>query len=82
MQEVQGAYVNPNNPNEWSSEPYPEQKKWVNMKNEVLDYMNGRFTLRDVYNQIKAKTCPLSIRLREYVVSHFDDKGKFIEGND
>ena len=26
MKEVEGAYVNPDNPNEWSAKPYPKQR--------------------------------------------------------
>jgi hypothetical protein len=77
--EWQGMYTNPNNPNEWSSTPYPRQARLFNQKNEVLDYMNGRYTLNDVYNQIKAKSCPLSRSLREYVLSHYDEQGNFLK---
>ena len=80
MREVGGvAYANPDNPNEWQSEPYPAQKKMIRIKNEVLDYMNGRYCLDDVYQQIQNKTCKLSYRLRQYVLSHYDSKGNFIE---
>jgi len=78
MEEVEGVYVNPNNENEWSSEPYREQRKLIKIKNELLDYMNGRYTLNDVYNQIKNKTCKLSYRLRQYVLSHYDENGNFL----
>lgn len=81
MEEVEGVYVNPRNPNEWSSKPYPEQQRFINMKNILLNYMNGRYTLDDVYNQIQNKTCPLSRRVREYVLSHYDAKGNFIAGD-
>lgn len=71
MQEVQGAYVNPDNPNEWSNKPYKAQIKDMAMYDQVLDYCNGRYSLRDVYNQIKSKECKLSKSLRDYVLSHF-----------
>lgn len=80
MEEVQGAYVSEDD-KEWSSEMYPYQKKIINTKNEVLDYMNGRYTLRDVYDQIQNKTCKLSLRLRKYVLHHFDKNGEFITGD-
>jgi hypothetical protein len=79
MSIAEGVYINPDNENEWSSTPYPKQKKYINLKNELLDYMNGRYTLRDVYNQIQNKTCDLTLRLRKYVLSHFDENGNFIE---
>lgn len=73
-----GMYMNPDNPNECSSQPYPKQRKWMRAHQAVLDYMNGRYSLRDVYDQIQNKTCPLSASLREYVLSHFDSEGNFI----
>lgn len=76
--EVEGVYINPNNPNEWSGNPYPQQIKEWRMYWQVRDYMNSRFTLRDVYDQIQAKTCQLPYSLREYVLSHFDNEGNFI----
>jgi len=77
-EEVGGAYQNPKNPEEWSSNPYPEHTQIMNMKEEVLQYMNGKYTLRDVYEQIQAKTCGLSVSRREYVLSHFDENGVFL----
>ncbi len=79
MEEVEGMYVNPNNPDEWSSVPYPEQAKLIRIKNEVLEYMNGRFTLNDVYKQIKEKKSGLSARYKKFVLSHYDENGNFIE---
>ena len=77
MEEVEGVYVNPDNNNEWSSKPYPSQQKLINIQKEYSDYVNGRFTLNDVYKQIQAKKCPLPVRVREYVLSHYNDKGEF-----
>jgi hypothetical protein len=82
MRLVEGVYVNPDNDNEWSSEPYPKQRKAINTKNEVLDYMNGRYCLDDVYEQIKNKVCKLPKRVRDYVVSHYTPEGVFIKNNE
>lgn len=79
MKEWEGVYVNPKNPNEWSSEPYPEQKKEHRMWWAVRDYMNGRFTLNDVRDQIVKKTCSLPKSLRDYVLSYYDNDGNFKE---
>jgi hypothetical protein len=76
--ECHGGYINPDNPNEWCSVPYPKQRKWMRDEQAVLDYMNAHYTLRDVYDQIQAKTCPLPRSLRDYVLSHFDSEGNFI----
>ncbi len=76
---VEGVYVNPDNENEWSSKPYPKQQTIIRTKDAVLDYMDGKYTLDDVFKQIQNKTCPLSRRLRDYVLSHYDSEGNFIE---
>ena len=79
MKEAKGMFVNPDNNNEWSSRPYPPQQKTISIKEEYSDYVNGRYTLDDVYKQIQNKTCKLSKRLREYVLSHYDKNGNFIK---
>lgn len=81
IEEVAGLYVNPDNENEWSNTPYLAQKRPISMYNEVIDYMSGKYSLNDVYNQIKAKTCKLPFSLRKYVLSHYDNKGNFIVNN-
>ncbi len=73
------AYVNPDNKEEWSNEPYPSQKKANRNYDALFDYMAGKYSLNDVYLQIKAKTCPLSANLRQYVLSHYDSDSNFIE---
>ena len=92
MEEVSGAYINPYNPNEWSTNPYifrnifiPEgpkesksQRDYKAKVRAIRKYMNGKYCLRDVYEQIKAKTCTLSAAQRAYVLSHFDKEGNFI----
>ena len=79
IEEIDGvAYVNPRNPNEWSNQPYPEQRKLINMKARLLKYMAGKYTLDDVFKQIQDKTCGLSRSLRDYVSSHYDAGGNFI----
>lgn len=55
--------------------------KTMNTKNELLDYMNGRFTLNDVFEQIQKKCCKLPRRVRDYVCSHYDANGKFVKGD-
>lgn len=79
--EVKGAgvYANPDNPNEWSSTMYPSQRKQAAKYDALMNYMSGKYTLNDVYQQIQAKTCPLSKNLRDYVLSHYDINGNFIE---
>lgn len=71
MELAKGAYVNPDNENEWSSEMYPSQKKAKEQKERVTDYMNGIYSLNDVRNQILRKECSLNRLDRDYVMSHY-----------
>ena len=73
------VYTNPDNEDEWSSHPYPAQRKASRNYSSVIEYMSGKYTLRDVYLQIQAKTCKLPSSLRQYVLSHYDSNGVFIE---
>jgi hypothetical protein len=82
MKEWGGVYVNPDNPNEWSTQPYPYRKMKLEIRLwwEVYDYMaEEMITLDDVYKQIQDKTCLLSKRLRDYVLSLYDENGNFIQ---
>tara|TARA_R110002095_G_scaffold193603_1_gene171864 strand:+ start:7228 stop:7512 length:285 start_codon:yes stop_codon:yes gene_type:complete len=81
MKEFEGVYVNPENDNEWSSEPYPSQAKSIRKVESIKEYMNGKYCLNDVYLQIKEKKCGLSFKLRQFVLSHYDSEGNFIAGN-
>ena len=82
-----GVYTNPNNDNEWSSAPYTkEQRDFEREDNrqhrlymEVLDYMDGTYTLDDVKKQIDDKVCSLPGRCRRYVLVHYDEDGNFKE---
>lgn len=49
------------------------------MVNDYNEYTNGKYCLDDVYKQIQNKTCPLSKRVRDFVLSHYDKEGNFIE---
>ena len=53
-------------------------KKNATKHNSLVLYMDGRFNLNDVYQQIKDKVCQLSYKTRMYVLSHYDVNGKFI----
>jgi hypothetical protein len=67
---------------EWSNKPYnAEQRKIHRTRVELLDYMGGKFSLRDCYDQIKNKTFPLTNRYKKYVLSHYDENGNFINKN-
>jgi len=65
------------------SNPYPdediydeetkEQRIQRAIIKEIHEYINGRFTYRDVYLQILVKSCPLSKRCRDYIINEFQD---------
>ena len=81
MQEFdEGVYVDPHNPKIWSTEPYPGQRRILNLKNTVYNYMNdNHYTLDDVYKEIINKKCKLPLRYRKYVLKHYDKNGNFIK---
>lgn len=61
-----GVYVNPDNPNEWSSKPYTKEDK---MWEELYPYLAKSLrSLKDEYELINKKESSLSKRLRDYVV--------------
>ena len=71
--EVEGMYINPLNPNEWSNKPYPTQQKIININTELRNYMNGIYCLNDVFKQIQGKKCTLPKRIRDFVLSHYNN---------
>lgn len=85
MHEALGVFINPNNPNEWRSEPYnKEQRQQVKDHRtyvELLEYMNGRYCLDDCYKQIQDGKFPLVNRIKKFVLSHYDENGNFIENS-
>jgi hypothetical protein len=68
IEEFKGVYTNPNNPDEWSSEPYPAQQREIRKVERLREYMNGKYSLNDVYQQIQDKACELPRSLRDYVI--------------
>ena len=73
MEEFGGVYTNPDNLDEWSSEPYPDQRREMRRIERLRDYMNGRYSLNDVYQQIQDKTCKLPRSLRDYVIQIMEE---------
>ena len=60
------------------TEPTKDEIDLQNIQNELYNYMDARFDLNAVYAQIQAKRCPLPKRVRDYVLSHYDNNGNFI----
>ena len=58
--------------------PYSNKKTGKSKHEQIMDYCNGRYSIRDVYNQIIDKKCSLPRSLRDYVLSFFDENGNFI----
>lgn len=79
MQEVPGMYINPNNPDEWSSQPYPEQRKEMRTWETIKEYSDGRYTISDIRNQVLNKSCPLPRSIRDYILNLYDEDGNFKE---
>lgn len=75
MEEFEGFFTNPDNPDEWSSEPYPLQKKAIRRAEILYEYMSdNQCTFKEVYEQVKSKTCTLSKSMRDYVVETMELK--------
>jgi len=43
---------------------------------EIIDYMSGRFSITDVYNQIVEKRCNLPVRCREMVIKIYNESNE------
>jgi len=57
---------------------YSDKRKKLNTINtQLFNYMNAKYTLREVYKQIQNKTCKLPRRVREYVLIHYTECGEF-----
>lgn len=69
MRPAEGMYVNPNNDNEWSSEPYPgEQKEFSKRYRKLVNHINGKRSIADEYVLITAKKSTLSKDMRDFVI--------------
>ncbi len=83
MQESLDMFINPDNKNKWSNKAYNKEQRQIAKDHktylELMDYMNGKYTLQDCYNQIQNKTFPLTARFKKYVLSHYDENGNFIK---
>lgn len=85
---VWGVFVNPNNDNEWSTEPYNEEQKafvrednrQYRLKMSVVNYMKeNKLSLDDLRDLVVSKKSNLSKIQRDYVLAHYDSDGNFIE---
>lgn len=66
--EVEGLYVNPENPDEWGSIPFPPTKE-QKMAWEIYDHISAHNrSLKDEYDLVQQKQSTLSKRLRDFVV--------------
>ena len=91
MRQKFGFFTNPNNQDESSSEPYnEEQRVFVREDNRqyrlkmsiVYCMKETKLSLDDVRDLVVSKKSNLSKRQREYVLSHYDSEGNFLEDND
>ena len=74
MEEFMGFFINPYNEDEWSNEPYPEQKKEIAKMQQIKKYCDGKYSLDMVYDQIQNKTCSLPRSLRDYVINIIENE--------
>jgi hypothetical protein len=88
MRQIFGVFTNPNNEDEWSTEPYNEEQKafvrednrQYRLKMSVVNYMkDNKLSLDDVRDLVVSKKSNLSKRQRDYVLAHYDSDGNFIE---
>lgn len=77
-----GMFTNPDNADEWSRKPYNKEQRQIDKDHrtylELMEYMDGKYSLNDCYNQIKNKTFRLSSRVKYYVLRHYDENGIFL----
>jgi hypothetical protein len=91
MRQKFGFFTNPNNEDEWSSEPYNEEQKafvrednrQYRMKMSIVNFMKeNKLCLDEVRLLIIEKKSNLSKRQRDYVLAHYDSDGNFIQDDD
>lgn len=65
---ARGAYPNPDNENEWSSEPYPSQVKEARMYDTLINHIAGKRSIKDELELVNQKKSKLSRRMRDYLI--------------
>ena len=71
MEEVEGVYMHPDG-KQWSSEPWIITKE-DRMYWEIRDHIDGKRSLQDEYDLVKAKKSTLSRALRDFLVKFMDE---------
>ena len=71
MREVEGVYVHPDG-KQWSSQPWIITKE-DKMYWEIRDHIDGKRSLQDEYDLVKAKKSTLSRALRDFLVKFMDE---------
>lgn len=75
--EFHGMFINPENEDEWSSEPYTlEQKRGYDDHERFWDIMNfygNSKSIEEIYNEIKIKKSILSRRNRDFIVEAYEN---------
>ena len=75
--EFHGMFINPENDNEWSSEPYTlEQKRGYTRHERFWDIMNSygnSKSIEEIYNEIQNKKSDLSRKNRDFIVKAYKD---------
>jgi hypothetical protein len=71
MREVEGVYVHPDG-KQWSSQPWIITKE-DKMYWEIRNHIDGKRSLQDEYDLVKAKKSTLSRVLRDFLVKFMDE---------
>jgi hypothetical protein len=71
MKEFEGLYLSPDG-NQFSNVPWPLTKE-DRMYWEIRDHIDGKRSLQDEYDLIKAKKSTLSRALRDFLVKFMDE---------
>ena len=68
-----GVWTNPNNPNEWSTQPYDtDQRKYDNHYHKVVEETKGKRTFEEEYELILEKKSNLPRSTRDWLVKNID----------
>jgi hypothetical protein len=71
MREAEGVYVHPDG-KQWSSQPWIITKE-DRMYWEIRNHIDGKRSLQDEYDLVKAKKSTLSRTLRDFLVKFMDE---------
>ena len=80
MREFRGVYINPDNENEWSTEPYTKEQKVYDRIHDKWDFIYNHIalherSLQDELNLVLAKKSELSSTYRKMLLDAMNENG-------